>query len=161
MSSVRQGWVLGLLAGALALVVTAPGTTLAQTSTGAIRGHVLDENGEPLTAASVQATSTASNYRRGMLTEEAGFYNLGGLPVGEYNVEFSHPSYGAQTQNVRVHGPTALSRPSPHTFSIAGVAAQLTLASNRAQPAVVRLWAWNMKRPTRRAGAIGTQLSGA
>ena len=102
MSSVRTGWVLGLLVGALALVVTAPGTTLAQTSTGAIRGHVLDENGEPLTAASVQAASTASNYRRGMLTEEGGFFNLGGLPVGEYAVEFSHPSYGAQTQNVRV-----------------------------------------------------------
>jgi hypothetical protein len=102
MSSVRKGWVLGLLAGALALVVTAPGTTLAQTSTGTIRGHVLDENGQPLTAAGVQATSTATNYRRGMLTEEGGFYNLGGLPVGEYNVEFSHPSYGAQTQNVRV-----------------------------------------------------------
>lgn len=102
MSSVRQGWLLGLLAGALALVVTAPGTTLAQTSTGAIRGHVLDENGQPLTAASVQATSAATNYRRGMLTEEEGFFNLGGLPVGEYAVEFSHPSYGAQTQNVRV-----------------------------------------------------------
>jgi hypothetical protein len=102
MSSVRKGWVQGLLAGALALVVTAPGTTLAQTSTGTVRGHVLDENGQPLTAASVQATSTATNSRRGMLTEEGGFYNLGGLRPGDYVLEFSHPSYGAQTQNARV-----------------------------------------------------------
>ncbi|MGH7558727.1 MAG: TonB-dependent receptor [Gemmatimonadota bacterium] len=100
--SVRQGWLLGVLAGALALVAFAPGAATAQTSTGSIRGHVLDENGETLTGASVVATHTATNFQRGMLTEEGGFYNLSGLPVGEYAVEYSHPSYGAQTQNVRV-----------------------------------------------------------
>ncbi len=100
--SVRQGWLMGVLAGALALVAFAPGAATAQTSTGSIRGHVLDENGQPLTGASVLATQTSTNFQRGMLTEEGGFYNLSGLPVGEYSVEYSHPSYGAQTQNVRV-----------------------------------------------------------
>lgn len=100
--SVRRGWLLGALAGALALVAFAPHAARAQTSGGSIRGHVLDENGEPLMAAGVQATGTATNFRRGMLTGEEGFYNLGGLPVGEYTLEYSHPSYATQTQSVRV-----------------------------------------------------------
>jgi hypothetical protein len=75
---------------------------LAQTSSGSIRGHVLDETGQPLAGASVTARNVDTNLERGMLTEAGGFYNLSGLPPGPYAVEFTHPSYGTESQQVRV-----------------------------------------------------------
>jgi hypothetical protein len=79
-----------------------PAILPAQTSSGALRGYVLDESGQPLAGASVRARNDETGFQRGMLTEEGGFYNLAGLPPGVYSVEYSHPSYGAQTQDVQI-----------------------------------------------------------
>ncbi|CAN5787703.1 hypothetical protein BH20GEM1_BH20GEM1_10570 [soil metagenome] len=91
-------------AGALliAWVLFTPALSPAQTSTGTVRGVVMGENGEPLTGASVIARNPQTNFQRGMLTEDGGFYNVGGLPPASYSFEFSHPSYGTETQDVRV-----------------------------------------------------------
>ena len=62
----------------------------------------MGEDGEPLAGASVTARNPQTNFQRGMLTEEGGFYNLGGLPPATYSFEFSHPSYTAESQDVRV-----------------------------------------------------------
>src|SRR5688572_29212460 len=65
----------GVLLIACALVT--PALLPAQTSTGTVRGVVMGETGEPLAGASVTARNPQTNFQRGMLTEEGGFYNLG------------------------------------------------------------------------------------
>src|SRR5688572_732655 len=77
----------------IACALLTPALLPAQTSTGTVRGVVMGENGEPLAGASVTALNPQTNFRRGMLTEEGGFYNLAGLPPATYSFEFSHPSY--------------------------------------------------------------------
>jgi len=86
----------------LACLLLAPAMAAAQTSTGALRGVVMDENGQPLAASSVIARNPQTNFQREMLTEEGGFYNLAGLPPATYSVQFSHPSYATESQDVRI-----------------------------------------------------------
>jgi hypothetical protein len=86
----------------IACALLTPALLPAQTSTGTVRGVVMGEDGEPLAGASVTARNPQTNFQRGMLTEEGGFYNLGGLPPATYSFEFSHPSYTAESQDVRV-----------------------------------------------------------
>lgn len=86
----------------LVCALVTPATVGAQTNTGTLRGVVMDESGQPLAAATVVARNPQTNFQRGMLTEATGFYNLGGLPPAAYSVEFSHPSYGTETQDIRI-----------------------------------------------------------
>lgn len=84
------------------LFAVAAGAAHAQSPTGAIRGTVTDDSGEPLAGVAVQARNVDTNFQRGMLTEESGFYNLGGLAPGNYVVTYSHPSSGEREQQVQV-----------------------------------------------------------
>lgn len=93
------------LAGMLLLVTLAAvpwSEARAQTSRGSIRGTVTDVNGAVIGGATVLARNTETNLRRGVATDEDGFYNLSGLPPGPYSVEFAQLSFGTQTQEVRV-----------------------------------------------------------
>lgn len=111
----------------LAAAASAP-EAMAQTSTGTIRGTVRTEDGEGLGGASVAAQNFDTNLRRGMLTEQTGFYNLGGLPPGNYEVTFSHPSYAEESQQVVVQTGQVLEinpRLSTEAIQMAGIRAVL------------------------------------
>lgn len=126
--SVRKGLMLGVFAEVLGLLVLAPTAVLAQTNTGAIRGYILDEAGQPVTAVTVTARNPATNFRRSMLTEETGFYNLGGLPPGQYDLEFQHLAYGTQSQSVRVQVGQTLNinvRLTPQAIEMPGITAMV------------------------------------
>jgi hypothetical protein len=86
----------------VACALFAPVLLPAQTPTGTVRGTVTDEGGEPLAGASVTARNFDTNLTREMLTGNGGFYNLGGLPSGNYEITYAHPSYAAQSQQVVV-----------------------------------------------------------
>lgn len=125
---VREGLMLGVFAGVLGLLVSTPAGALAQTSTGAIRGYVLDETGQPIATVTVTARNTATNFRRSMLTEQSGFYNLSGLPPGDYALEFQHIAYGTQSQDVRVQVGQTLNlniRLSPQAIELPGITAMV------------------------------------
>lgn len=63
---------------------------LAQTQTGNIVGHVVDENGEDLPGVTVTLTSEALiAAKRTMITNESGNYRFIALPPGTYDISFS------------------------------------------------------------------------
>ncbi|CAN5610931.1 TonB-dependent receptor [soil metagenome] len=84
------------------LALFAWGDLWAQTTTGTIRGRVLDEQAAPVASAQVVATNTATNAQRGTLSGPNGAYNLVGLQPGSYEVRVSSIGYAPQSQTVRV-----------------------------------------------------------
>jgi len=92
----------GLVALALLLGVGAWSNAAAQTTTGSIRGIVTGGDGAPVAGASVVARNTETGTRRETITTEAGFYFLGGLRPGPYEVTVQMLGYGTQTKAVRV-----------------------------------------------------------
>jgi outer membrane receptor protein involved in Fe transport len=74
----------------------------AQTTTGTIRGRVLDEVGAPIGAAQVVATHTETGAQRGTISQVNGFYNLVGLHPGTYELRVTTIGYAPQVQSVRV-----------------------------------------------------------
>jgi hypothetical protein len=88
---------LGLI---LALVCLASGSLFAQTSTGNIRGYVTGPGGAPVSDAQVIARMPATNETRGTTTNASGFYYLGGLRPGAYEVTVRRVGVQAQTRPV-------------------------------------------------------------
>lgn len=68
------------------LVCIASGNLLAQTSTGNIRGYVTGAGGAPVADAQVIARMTSTNETRGTMTNSSGYYYLGGLRPGVYEI---------------------------------------------------------------------------
>lgn len=84
------------------LALFAWGDLWAQTSTGTIRGRVIDDRGAPVVAASVLAVSPQTGAQRGTLSAQNGFYNLVGLQPGTYELRVSSIGFSGQSQTVRV-----------------------------------------------------------
>ena len=83
------GLVPGVAAGAafsFGVVALAPRAALAQTSTATLRGAVRDQSGAPVGGAQIEVRNPASGVRRGAVTNESGFYNIGGIQPGAYTV---------------------------------------------------------------------------
>jgi len=74
----------------------------AQTSTGSIRGFVLNEAGAPLAGATITARNTDLGARRGATTGDNGFYSLAGLTPGPYELAVRRIGSAPQTRVVRV-----------------------------------------------------------
>ncbi len=72
----------------------------AQTSTGSIRGEVLDENGAAVAGADIRARNTASGVERSTRSNERGGYALPGLVPAEYDIQVRR--IGNQPQASRV-----------------------------------------------------------
>lgn len=87
---------------ALALLLGVGTPVAAQTTTGSIRGVVTGSDGAPVAGASVVARSLETNTQRTAITTETGFYYLGGLRPGPYEVRVEMLGYGAQTRTVRL-----------------------------------------------------------
>jgi carboxypeptidase family protein/TonB-dependent receptor-like protein len=90
---------LGILLGLLGL---APSWVLGQTTTGSIRGYVRDPSGAPVGDAQVTARSVDMGASRNTTANVSGFYNLGGLRPGAYQLTYRRIGFGAQTRNARV-----------------------------------------------------------
>ena len=89
-----------MLAFVLALVFLASGNLFGQTTTGNIRGYVTGANGAPVSDAQVVARMPATNETRGTSTNSSGFYYLGGLRPGVYEITVRRVGVQPQTRPV-------------------------------------------------------------
>src|SRR5437763_12643876 len=58
-----------------------------------LNGTVTDSSGAIVPKAHVQVLSPDSGFRREADTGPSGAYNITGLPIGTYDVKFSHPGF--------------------------------------------------------------------
>ena len=78
---------LGLVAiPVLAVLLALPGTTYAQSMTGALSGSVVDESGGVIPGADVTVTNEASKALRRTVTNSDGFFAFASLPASTYTV---------------------------------------------------------------------------
>ena len=80
----RVGWIAGVTACVLGLLVAAP--AIAQTGAGGLRGYVKDDSGAVLPGVTVTATSSELLTPVVNVTDETGLYRLNNLPPGSYVV---------------------------------------------------------------------------
>jgi hypothetical protein len=73
---------------AAALVLALAPSCVAQISrvAGAIQGNVVDQTGSAVAGASVRARNRSTNQSRTMLTNAEGYFRVGELPVGQYEL---------------------------------------------------------------------------
>src|SRR5688572_19922562 len=74
----------------------------AQSNTGTIRGYLRDSEGRPVALATVVAVQANTNFQRSATSSESGFYNLPGLPPGDYNVKVTMIGFADNERPVRV-----------------------------------------------------------
>jgi outer membrane receptor protein involved in Fe transport len=86
----------------LALAAAPLATAHAQTTTGNLRGYVTGAGGAPVADAQVAARSLESNATRGTTTNASGFYYIGGLRPGPYEVTVRRLGMTPATRQVRV-----------------------------------------------------------
>jgi hypothetical protein len=92
----------GSLILSLSLLLVCSAGLAAQTTTGMIRGRVLNEMGAPVSAAQVLITNTETGVQRSTLSLETGAYALVGVQPGTYELSVQMIGYAAQPQPVRV-----------------------------------------------------------
>jgi Carboxypeptidase regulatory-like domain len=88
------------LAMVIALVCAASAELVAQTSTANLRGYVTGASGAPMSDAQVIARMPATNETRGTMTNSSGFYYIGGLRPGNYEITVRRVGIAPQTRNV-------------------------------------------------------------
>jgi hypothetical protein len=88
----------------LLLLLTLPGWSelAGQTTTGMIRGRVLNEAGDPVVAAEIRLTNTESGATRSSVSSESGAYALAGVAPGTYDLRVQTIGYAQESQRVRV-----------------------------------------------------------
>jgi hypothetical protein len=116
-----------VLGGLVVLGVAAPGTPFgavahAQTATGNLRGYVRNPAGAPVGEAQISARNLENNLQRGTLTNAAGFYYLGGMRPGRYEVTVRRIGFAPQARVVTIQ----IGATNDVNFSVSEQAAQLT-----------------------------------
>lgn len=108
---------------ALLATIAASAGAQASTTTGNIRGRVIDEAGNPLPAATVVATNEETGFQRGTQTDDDGVYVVRFLPPGSYRVAARRiGQQPSEVPGIRVTvGSTA-----PANFTLRTAAVQLT-----------------------------------
>ena len=103
--------------------IVSSGAAQASTTTGNIRGRVIDEAGNPLPAATVVATNEETGFQRGTQTGDDGVFVVRFLPPGSYRVAARRIGQQAsELPGIRVTvGSTA-----PANFTLRTAAVQLT-----------------------------------
>jgi outer membrane receptor for ferrienterochelin and colicin len=103
MSTMKKGVARVLLGLVLTLLVTTVASAQNATTTGQIRGRVVDPAGAPVSAASVTARNTETGQERTVTTDASGAYSVRLLPPGTYTVAVEMLGFGRrETPNVRV-----------------------------------------------------------
>src|SRR5712675_2109841 len=83
-------------------LLSIPLSLSAQTSTGAVRGYVKDQNGAPITDAEVKARNPATGVLRSATSRADGAYVLTGLPPASYEVSARHIGFNPQRRQLAV-----------------------------------------------------------
>jgi outer membrane receptor protein involved in Fe transport len=86
----------------LGLVAVSATAGRAQTTVGNIRGHVRDAGGAAIPDAQIAARNVQTNQTRGTLSQSSGFYYLGGLQPGNYELSVRRVGLAPQTIPVRL-----------------------------------------------------------
>ncbi len=93
----RVGWLV------MAFLLVLPTLVVAQATTGRIRGRIVSVAGQPVDAAEIIATKTATGTVFRTSTDETGRYQLPTLPVGSYNVRVRRIGFAIlEQQNIIV-----------------------------------------------------------
>ena len=87
---------------ALVLVAFARDALGAQTFTSNLRGYVRTAAGAPVADAQVVTRDVETNQRRGTTTNATGYYYIGGLKPGQYEVTFRRIGFEAQSRPIRL-----------------------------------------------------------
>jgi outer membrane receptor for ferrienterochelin and colicin len=83
---------------AVAIVTAVSASAFAQETTGAIRGIVTDDNGNPLSGSTIVIANTGKALSRTVESGRNGEFNIRNLPVGAgYEVTVTRPGYGGET----------------------------------------------------------------
>ncbi len=90
-----------LLAACVVVVMPWAGAA-AQTTTGIIRGHVVDPTGAPVAQATIIARAVELGSERAASTNDNGFYALPGLRPGLYELAIRRIGFAAQTRSIRL-----------------------------------------------------------
>ena len=86
----------------LGLIIFATTSVSAQTTTASIRGFVTGPGGGPVNDAQVTARLTATNQTRTTTTNASGFYYLGGLTPGAYEISVRRLGLQPQTRSLQL-----------------------------------------------------------
>jgi hypothetical protein len=105
-------------------LVLAASTALAQGTNAALEGTVTSE-GKPLPGVSVSVSSPAMQGTRVTVTGSNGSYSFGGLPPGDYTVQFEFPGMQTKTRKVRLL--LAQTTPVDEELSLSGVQEEVTV----------------------------------
>jgi hypothetical protein len=81
-----------------ALMGTSQAAAQNVTTTGQIRGRIVDPNGQPVVGASVVARNTQTGLERASVTQSDGIYIVRLLPAGVYALRTEMIGFGAQQQ---------------------------------------------------------------
>lgn len=106
-STMIGGAALMALTAAPAISLVMPSVAAAQDfSSGTLSGAVTDANGAPVAGATVQVRSNEQGVTRTATTDDAGQFRAALVPIGEYTVTITAPSYEpvVQTASVRLGG---------------------------------------------------------
>jgi hypothetical protein len=85
----------------LVLIVYA-GSLMAQSSTATIRGKVMNDRGDALSNAEINAVGTQSGFVKTVNSRGDGTYSLAGLTPGEYQIVVAAPGYEPRNETVTV-----------------------------------------------------------
>jgi len=107
-------------------ILTVP-TASAQTATANLRGYARGENDAPIIGAEVTARSLETNARRTTATSTSGYYYLGGLRPGSYEVTVRRIGLAPQTRTVRL----LIGQTQDLAFSLSEAAVQLAAIETR------------------------------
>ena len=97
----------------------------------AIQGTVMDSKGGAIAGAKVSATNVATDAARETVTSAEGFYRIGELPPGTYNVVVEAPGFKkllSENVEVQAEEPRGLDV----TLQVGGVAEQVTVSADTA-----------------------------
>lgn len=135
-----------LLPGALVLGAAAPARAAAQTATGNVRGYVTGTGSAPVSDAQVVARYLATNARRVTTTNASGFYYLGALRPGRYELSVRRIGLEPQTRQIEVLiGQTS-------DVNVAAAEAAVTLSA-------VQVTATSTATQTTRTSEVGSNIS--
>ncbi len=94
-------WLAAVLAVLALACITVPSVE-AQTTVGSIRGYITNGAGAPIGDVQVAARHLETNRVRGTISQASGFYFLGGLEPGRYELTVRRIGLAEQTRNVQL-----------------------------------------------------------
>ena len=115
---------LGLPAGLaiFAILLAVAPVAQAQTVNSNLRGYIRGTGGVPIADADVSTRSIETNQRRGTTTSSSGYFYIGGLRPGEYEITARRIGFTPQTRTIRV----LIGQTLDLNFNLSEAAAQLS-----------------------------------